>query len=97
MTSGAVIDECEIFENTAGEKGGGVEARSNTLIRNCIIYKNKGGGVSSFGNSSNITILNCTIADNLIAGATQQSFGGVTNQGAIINIINSIISNNESL
>jgi parallel beta-helix repeat protein/predicted outer membrane repeat protein len=68
--SAAVIENCTITNNQAGEHGGGIRcSESNVIIRNCVISDNVGtrdnswgGGISIFNCRPEIT--SCTISNN---------------------------------
>jgi parallel beta-helix repeat protein len=67
------ISNCTFYLNTATEGGGGMYFwdSSNSLVTNCIVYRNSvtgfsygGGGIFIGPYSGNLKIINCVIANN---------------------------------
>ncbi len=101
--SGAVIRNCIIRNNSAGEggRGGGIVCGSGNVIENCIIYENKttwpefdGHGAGVYASGANNIIKNCVVWENEI----NSWFGGVSGiDGTASTIVtNCIIANNIS-
>ena len=70
--SNAVVEECDIVENTCRNSGGGIYIQSSSIVSDCRIVDNtttssQGGGVYS----SSSTVTEC-----LIKGNTSYSYGG---------------------
>jgi hypothetical protein len=97
-SAGAVrFDRCLFARNTA-DRAGALEifATDNVLISNSAFHANvatgtAGGGAVWVGSGGSATISNCSIVAN---SATSQNVGGVRNQGAAVNVVNSILWDN---
>ncbi len=62
----AVIAECTIWENSAGDGGGICLAGASAVIRDCIIFENSatfGGGIDLMG-ATDVKIAGCNVAAN---------------------------------
>jgi hypothetical protein len=96
--SNAEITNCTITDNFCEASGAGIcGVRGFPVIKNCLITNNDGyfsGGASS-AYDCNMTIINCTIADN-IASHPYLSTGGIYCWQGDANIINTIVWNNNS-
>ena len=96
--SNAEITNCTITDNFCEASGAGIcGVRGFPVIKNCLITNNDGyfsGGASSVYDC-NMTIINCTIADN-IASHPYLSTGGIYCWQGDANIINTIVWNNNS-
>jgi len=96
--SNAQINNCIITDNFCEASGAGIcGVRGFPVIKNCLITNNDGyfsGGASSVYDC-NMTIINCTIADN-IASHPYLSTGGVYCWQGDVNIVNTIIWDNNS-
>jgi len=96
--SDAEITNCTITDNFCEASGAGIcGVRGFPVIKNCLITNNDGyfsGGASSVYDC-NMTIINCTIADN-VASHPYLSTGGVYCWQGDANIVNTIVWNNNS-
>ncbi len=94
-------------ENRAMYSGGGVyftgydqDANVATLLQNCLIYNNSagrdGGGLAIWRDE--VTVSNCTIADNTVVNGSGEAFGGglAVSYDANAVVANSIIWGNTS-
>jgi hypothetical protein len=96
----ADIIDCNISSNQAEASGGGAYfgGEGTSFLTNCLLTKNTagrdGGGVSA-NIFSQLTIFNCTIADNIITGV---GYGGGVygSYGSYTNIVDSIIWGNSA-
>ena len=94
--SDALISRCTIHTNNCEASGAGICSTegSSPTIENCLIAYNDGslsGGASSLYNS-NVTFINCTIADNSASSPT--GGGGIHCAEGDATIINTILWNN---
>ncbi|MGD8499366.1 MAG: right-handed parallel beta-helix repeat-containing protein, partial [Phycisphaerales bacterium] len=76
-----LIADCQITHNMANTSGGGIYAAGGeyhlTTIRNCLLTNNsagRDGGAISTNWQNELSIANCTIADNTLTGIV--SYGG---------------------
>ncbi len=99
------LNQCSIYDNTAGASGGGVASTAGTTTTtfiNCTVAKNTAGSGSNFialGGGLYIAgtshqIINCTIVENTLTNAPNRLGGGLYNLGGELSIINTIIANN---
>ncbi|MFC1634166.1 right-handed parallel beta-helix repeat-containing protein [Planctomycetota bacterium] len=78
------MEGCTIASNSASAniKGGGLYgggSSSDISLKNCIIYRNTaelGGGIFIDSGPGNVTVVNCTIANNNLSGSPSSSKGG---------------------
>jgi len=97
--SSASLTNCDISNNYAQNnvKGGGIYAEgssTNLELERCTISHNTaeaGGGV--FVDSSDVSLTNCTIANNNVS--TASAGGGVQSQNGDVDVSNSIIWHND--
>ncbi|MHC4676050.1 MAG: M6 family metalloprotease domain-containing protein [Planctomycetota bacterium] len=94
--SDALISRCTIHTNNCEASGAGICSTEESFptIKNCLIAYNDGGlsgGASSLYNS-NVTFINCTIADNSASSPT--GAGGIHCAEGDATIINTILWNN---
>jgi len=96
--SDAEITNCTITDNFCEASGAGIcGVRGFPVIKNCLITNNDGyfSGAASSVYDCNMTIINCTIADN-VASHPYLSTGGIYCWEGDANIINTIVWNNNS-
>ncbi|MBN2181634.1 MAG: right-handed parallel beta-helix repeat-containing protein [Sedimentisphaerales bacterium] len=94
--SAAWFTNCDISYNYAqgNIEGGGLycgDSSTDLLLERCVISHNtasSGGGI--FAASGNLTVTNCTIANNELSGASASIGGGIHSQDSNIVISNSI-------
>ena len=102
-----IMEDCEIFRNTAIKVGGGIFNSNLITLKNCKVFDNKivflssgswyqewgGGGLYNYL-PGNFIIDSCEIKNN----STQSNLhgGGIYNKGGKLQIRKSIISNNFS-
>ena len=96
----AVLDRVTITQNEAVQYGAGLLNNGGTFtLTNSTVSANIAPdyvGVSNIGSSVVGTILNSTIAYNVVTSASSTRFGGVSNtSGGTLTIQNSIVANND--
>ena len=101
----AEIFDCNISDNDASTSGGGMffaGVAGSPIVTNCLITNNfagrDGGGISANW-WSDVNIVNCTIADNVVTGiGFGAGYGGglYCSYGNYTNVINSIIWGNSA-
>jgi hypothetical protein len=94
-SASAVITDCTIAGNVAGESGGGIVSLSGPFtIERSTVSGNRatlfGGGVILMSGDDTATLLNCTIAHNLADGGG----GGIITAADTTNIVNCTIVGN---
>jgi hypothetical protein len=98
----AEIRDCEIRENQADAYGGGVYVggEDSPLLENCLVTGNiasSGGGGISVNTLAQLSVFNCTVADNEVIGTVFDSNGGGglnCYDGAYADIVDSIFWGN---
>ncbi len=102
--SSPTIQNCTITGNTAREEigsGGGLYFDfhySNPKILNSVITHNQanaGGGICLRGSSSTISVMNCTITDN-VASREYGNGGGITTWSVSLEIANCTLARNSA-
>src|SRR5881394_170215 len=95
ITTAKVIISGLTVSNGRDDVGGGIYAKGNLTLNDCVISGNvateSGGGIV---NLSSMSISNCVIRGNSAAGQTSDGFGGgIYNAGTLIAINNTISDN----
>ncbi len=96
VTSRAIVENCQIYGNTAVVNAGGLAIFNSDIdIINCTISDNQsggnGGGVNVLNNAY-VKFINCTISEN-----SANNGGGIAVAGSDITIINTIVEGNEAV
>ena len=99
-----LIDGCTISGNVAGNLGGGVLCRSSSpTLRHCLITGNVtgwgtgGSATALYAELSDVTIENCTIADNTVLTDARTFNSAIGCLGSDLYVTNSILWNHTPL
>ncbi|MDR0374088.1 MAG: right-handed parallel beta-helix repeat-containing protein [Nitrososphaerota archaeon] len=73
---GFVVSNCTLTNNKAAYQGGGICTSGDSLVTDCIIANNIGGGIEYFGGWG-FVVSNCTITNNIGNGIHNSGGTGV--------------------
>ncbi len=100
--SSAWLANCNIsYNNAQGDiEGGGVYcggSYGNLALERCIISNNTAGaGGGIFAGSADLSVTNCTIANNELSGTIISAGGGIHSENSYVVLSNSIVWYNDS-